>query len=120
MSTESHMIAEQKYQVELVGKTLKKIEKLYKKNKNHQIRTRLQIILLRCKSYSLQVISEIVLCSIQHIKNTISSYNHQGIEALLKLKYTGDPGNLTNEEKKSSKNILMTSVQVRPSKLFRG
>ena len=92
--------AEQKYQIEPATGTVDDLKKLYKKNKNSQIRTRLQIIHLRYKGLSLQDISDFAICSVQHVKNTITTFKYQGIKATLTLKYTGDPGNLTKEEKK--------------------
>lgn len=89
------------------------LEKLYRKAKLPQMRTRAQMILLSAQGYMVDQISSIVLVSGRTVQRWINRYQSEGIPGLFDAPRSGAPPKVTAEYKEE----LLKAVRRRPRAL---
>ena len=96
-----------KYDINLTKREKKELEEIYKrKGTKDKVRKRAHCILLYKAGHSLEALRDDLYISMQSVINIIKMFLASGLKGIKKLKYKGDPGNLTTKEKEELKTYL--------------
>lgn len=84
--------------LELSKQALKELQKTYKQERDRRLSERMQCIIAFAEGMTVQAIRKVLCVGKKPLKKWIEVFREQGLEGLLKWGYTGQSGQLTDEQ----------------------
>lgn len=84
--------------LELSKHTMKDLQKAYKQERDRRLADRIQCIIVFAEGMALKAIRKILFVGIKTLKKWIATFRAQGLEGLLTWGYTGQCGQLNDEQ----------------------